>query len=152
LPTAVAVNQECLAGIYLQTINIKIPPISQIHSDEENIGMQRIHRGDKRSHPFVWCKISNAPGINMDGVDMPVFVAVGVLSVDKVLVVVRPRVITDAALAFTRQLPPVLPAQSADPDLRHILLVRRNKREMLSVRRDLWIGSFGIVEEELARN
>jgi hypothetical protein len=100
----------------------------------------------------VRCEVAHPSGGEINAVEVPVLVAVGVLEVEEDLVVLGPGVLADAALLVGGDDPVVVPADRLDPDLQDVLPVRRDPGEAPAVGRELGRDLLRVAEKDLSRN
>src|SRR5262249_14108586 len=97
-------------------------------------------------------QVTDDAGLQIDGREVVIFVAVAVLQVDELLAVKGPDVGADAAFLVVGQGAIVVLADGSHPDLLHVLGIRSDVGQVFAVRRNVRAGLFRIAEEDRSGN
>ena len=137
------------AGGQVHPVDIRHSAVHQVESDKQFIGIIAVEVNDRGANALERGQVADHPGREVNGVYVPVLVAIGVLEVKQGIRRIGPAMDANAAALVGRHHPGVILADRLHPDLEHVALVRRQEGELLAVGRDQRRRLDRIAEEDL---
>ena len=136
----------------VHAVNVVVSGVAVVQPDERLVREVRRHCRNVSVDALERRQIVRLARLDVDGVDMPVLVALRVLYVEQVSWVVRPDVELDAALGVgSNRAGGVWIGRGRDPDVQHAVQ-RRQKADARPVAADPHLLALRIAEQRFSRN
>jgi hypothetical protein len=139
------------AILQIEAVHIKKPPVTQVHREQHLLREIGIKIGHLCAHVLERGIITDIAGIEIDAVDVEVFIAIAVLKIKQRAIVFRPEILANATLLSAVTILSCLD-QRFHPNLKHVICVRSQPGEPFAIRRKARTRAFGISEQYLTRD